>query len=70
MIDNRLTFSEHLTYVGGKCSMTAYALVRIMPNLGGPKREKTATDEGSEIDIYMQPLCGPRLWRRGPIEQE
>ena len=40
VIDNRLTLREHLTYIGGKCVATLYALARIMPNLGCPKQER------------------------------
>ena len=40
MIGNRLTFREHLTYIGGKCAATQCAFARIMPNLGGPKQER------------------------------
>lgn len=36
MIDNRLTFREHLTYVSGKCARTTSALALLLPNLGGP----------------------------------
>ena len=40
VIDNRLSFKEHLTYISGKCAATSYALARIMPNLGGPKLKR------------------------------
>lgn len=40
MIDNRLTFKEHLTYISRKCAAATGALARIMPNLGGPRQEK------------------------------
>ena len=33
VIDNRLTFREHLTYTCDKCAATSCALARIMPNL-------------------------------------
>ena len=34
LIDNRLTFKEHLTYIG---AATSCAFARLKPNLGGPK---------------------------------
>ena len=37
VIDKRLTFREHLTYIGGQCAAISCALVRIMPNLGDLK---------------------------------
>ena len=40
VIDNRLTFREHLTYMGGNCTLTSCVLARVMPNLGGPKQER------------------------------
>ena len=40
VIDNRLTFREHLTYIDGKCAATSYALVQRMPNLEGPKQQR------------------------------
>ena len=40
MIDNGLTFKEHLTYISMKCAATTGALERIMPNLGGLGQEK------------------------------
>ena len=40
MIDNRLTFKDHLTYIIRKCAGTTRALACIMPNLGGPSQEK------------------------------
>ena len=30
VIDNRLTFRVHLTYIGGKCEATSFALVQTM----------------------------------------
>ena len=41
VIDNGLTFRQHLTYIGGKCAATSYGLARIMPNQGGPKQERS-----------------------------
>ena len=40
IIDNRLTFKEHLAYTSRKCSATMDAPARLMPNLGGPSQEK------------------------------
>ena len=40
MIDNRHTFTEHLTYIGGKCVITTCALSQIMPKLRSPKQEE------------------------------
>ena len=40
MIDNSLTFKEHLAYISRKCAAAKASLARIIPNLGGPRQEK------------------------------
>lgn len=37
LIDRRLSFKDHATYASRKAAMTAAALARIMPNVGGPR---------------------------------
>lgn len=37
LIDRRLSFNDHATYASRKAAMTAAALARIMPNVGGPR---------------------------------
>ena len=58
VIDNRLTFREHLTYIGVKCAATSCALARIMSNLGGPKKERRwlLVKVVTSIAIYAAPI--------------
>jgi hypothetical protein len=37
LIDHRLSFKEHARYASRKAAMTAAALARLMPNIGGPR---------------------------------
>ena len=59
VVDNRLTFREHLMYIGVKCVAPSCAFVRIMPNQTGGK---TVTAEVSDIDCN---ICSPYM---GPTE--
>ena len=66
MIDNRLTFKEHLTYIGGKCAATTCALARIIPNLVGSKqkRKQLLMSVLTSIGIYVVPIWVRSMDRR------
>ena len=58
VIDNRLMFREHLTYIGSKYTATSYTLARIMPNIGGPKQKRSwlPMKVVTSIVIYAAPI--------------
>lgn len=58
MIDNRLSFKQHLDYVKTKARDTCTALCRIMPNTRGPKylRRKVLTGVVKSIITYAAPI--------------
>ena len=54
IIDNRLSFKEHMKYIGEKASVTQGALGRIMPNIGGPGplKRRIISAIGTSIMLY------------------
>lgn len=58
MIDNRLSFKQHLDYIKTKAGNTCSALCRIMPNTRGPKylRRKVLSGVVKNIILYAAPI--------------
>jgi len=57
ILDKNLTFAPHVEFVTKKASRTAAALVRLMPNIGGPsewKRKLLGTVVDSQL-LYAAP---------------
>lgn len=63
MIDNRLSFKDHLLYIAMKSSRTCSALSRIMPNTRGPKYQRRRLLAGvvKSIIIYASPIWSGSL---------
>lgn len=58
MLDNRLQFKEHASYISGKASRVQAALSRILPNIGGPSyvRRLLLSKVVSSILAYAAPV--------------
>ena len=61
MIDDRLTFKEHLRNAGLKASEVARALAGIMPNIGGPKQPRRALFSTVVTSVI---LYGAPIWAK------
>lgn len=63
MIDTRLSFNEHLRYIGAKASKTCLALSRIMPNTRGPRylQRKLLAGVVRSIMLYASPIWSGSL---------
>ena len=66
VIDYRLTFREHLTYIGGKCAATSCSLARIMSNIGGPKQERRLLlmKVVTSVALYGAPIWAAAMIKR------
>lgn len=58
MIDNKLSFKEHIEYVSKKAARTQASLARILPNIGGPKpaRRKLLATVINSVILYASPI--------------
>lgn len=71
MIDCRLSFSEHLKYVGEKSSRICTALSRIMPNIRGPRylQRKLLTGVVKSVILYASSIWSEALRFRSYRDQ-
>lgn len=63
IIDTRLSFREHLQYIGSKAARTCTALSRVLPNTRGPKylQRKLLTSVVRSIILYASPIWSGSL---------
>lgn len=63
MIDCRLSFNDHLRYIGEKASRTCQALSRIMPNTRGPKylQRRLLTEVVKSTILYASTIWSESL---------
>ena len=58
ILDRRLIFGKHISYATEKARKTAAALVKLLPNLQGPKASKTRViyNTVQSIILYGAPV--------------
>lgn len=75
MIDARLNFKHHVQHVGTKASVLGATLLRLMPNIGGPKQKKweLLTSVVTSVITYGTPVWADALnmqdakWNIAPV---
>lgn len=68
MIDNRLSFKDHIDYVSEKAARIQASLSRILPNIGGPKpaRRRLLALVVNSVMLYASPVWAGALAAKGP----
>lgn len=63
MIDNRLSFKEHVSYAGAKAAGIQSSLARMLPNIGGPKpaRRRLLSTVVNSVILYASPVWADAL---------
>jgi len=69
IVDDKLTFKEHLEYVTDKVNKVTRALWRLMPNLHGPteRKRRLYTNVLASIILYAAPVWAHEAKKKGEV---